>query len=225
MKMYKFNYQSLPFQSKTDVICIVPDDWLLKKLPNFGGWINYVNGQEQMDSVGLFVFVYCDAPVSDGLSRTIYLDVFSNGKKLFDKPATIHCCNIDEQDRDAEWCIEVLLLNHFFGCNELTRGAGNISLDIWDVINMMLTSSNYQFKFGIGDTPLDIIPEIFDPSACHDVKCAFAVLFCDNQKMRFNYLDEVINPLSAMDSEDAFVLFSDVAIEQDKMLVSILTGS
>ncbi len=223
--MYKFNYQLQPTPQKTDFNCIVPEDWLSKKLPNLGGWINYVNKHEQLNPFTSIIFEFRDAPVTDASSRTIYMDVSSDGIKLFDKPATIHCRNIDEQDWDAESCIEAVLLNHFFGCNELTRGAGNISLDIGDVINMMLTSSNYEFKYGIGDTPLDILPEIFDPSACHDVKCAFAVLFCNNQKMRFNYLDEVINPLSAMDSEDAFVLISDVAIEQDKMLISILTGS
>jgi hypothetical protein len=73
------------------------------------------------------------------LSRTIYLDIYHRNAtednpsvghtKIFAVPAKIHCCAIEDHDINDDWCIEVVLLNHFFGWNALSASTGNVYFD------------------------------------------------------------------------------------------------
>lgn len=228
--MYQFNYQNLVPEDKPIFSCIVPTNWLSRKLPTMGGDVVYVDKQSPIETLTDCVFEFSEQ-LQKGLSRTIYLDIYHRNAtednlsvehtKIFAAPAIIHCCAIEDHDVNDDWCNEVLLLNHFFGWNALTASVGNVYLDFADLISVMSKSSEFVFEFGIGETPTDILPGILDRLASIKAKCLFAMIFCKQQMMRLAYIREVSG---ALDSDDALLLLSDVAVDQEKMLISVLVG-
>lgn len=218
--MYQFNYQGLLPPDELFITCIVPTAWLTKNLPTMGGCVSYADGREQLTSCASMAFEFSDDGSTADSSRTIYLDIQSDGKRCFDKPVTIHCQNIKDSDVDNDWCIEVVLLNHLFGCNALSASMGNIYLDYADLIAVMQKSLDFDFKFGVGEIPSDILPGILG----HDAKSAFWMIFCNEKKMRMTYYKETMKAMHASYSEDALILLSDVAVDQEKMLISALVG-
>jgi hypothetical protein len=227
--MYQFKYQTTnpyDFYPPEELIftCIVPDNWLSKDLPTVGVCVNYTAKREQLVSCGSVVFEFSDVTSTDETARTIRLDILQDGVKCFQKPIEIHCPKVAPSELGDECCIEVLLLNHLFGCNAISAW---VAVDFADFIGIMEKSSTYYFQYGIGKTPSDILPDILEPAANRDVKCEFVMMFCDNQKMRLEYLREIMDAMSSSSTDesiDSLGLVCAVGVEQDEMLISVLVG-
>lgn len=224
--MYQFNYQYLIPEDKPFVTCIVPTGWLSKNLPTMGGSVTYADKRESISTCTYYVFEFTEKVQTSESFRSIGLniDTMKNGvsyAKLFEKPANIHCHAIEARDANNDWCIEVLLLNHCFGSHALSASMHNTYLDYGDVLTMMQMSSEFSFEFGIGNTPAEIHPGLLNHLPASRAKCSFVMLFCKQQMMRLAYIDETVE---AFDSDDSMILITDVAVDQDKMLISALVG-
>jgi hypothetical protein len=227
--MYQFKYQTTSvfgFYSPEELIftCIVPAYWLSMGLPTVDDCVNYAAKREQLVSCGPIVFEFSDVTSTDETTRTIRLDIFHDGVKCFEKPIEIHCSRVAKNELGDECCIEVLLLNHLFGYNAISAW---VAVDFADFIGIMEMSSTYYFRYGIGKTPSDILPDILAPLANKDVKCEFLMIFCDHLNMSLEYLEEarIALPSSSTDeSIGSLGLVCAVGVEQDEMLISVLVG-
>lgn len=229
--MYQFNYQNLAPEDKPLLFtCIVPSDWLLKNLPTMGGDVTYVDKCDKMDVYTDYVFEFTDAESIDKSSRTICMSLHhlksEKGSRmpvshtnLFEMPAKIHCRAIEDHDANNDWCIEVVLLNHFFGWLALSASMGNVYFDFTFLPPFLSESSEFNFEFGIGDVPGNILPGIIERLSPREAKFAFVMMFCKPPK-RLSYFREAMN---AFDIADV-LLFSDVAVNHDKTLISALVG-
>lgn len=232
--MYQFNYQFLYPECGPIFTCIVPAEWLQKSLPTMGGVVVYVDQRGQMNAYTDYVFEFSDEVQKDSSLRTICLDIHcrktTNGNnlsashsRLFATPAKIHCATIEEGNASNDWCVEVVLLNHFHGCNASSAITGASYLDFDDIITVMSMSSEFVFEFGIGDTPQDILPGILERLGTSEAKCAFGMLFGKSGAVRLTHLDEMVNGLSSIEG-DPLTIISDVGVDADKMLISVLVG-
>lgn len=232
--MYQFNYQDLCPEDEPTFTCIVPAEWLQKNLPTMGGVVVYVDQRGQMNAYTDYVFEFSDEVQTDSSSRTICLDIHhrkaTNGNnlsashsRLFATPAKIHCTTIEEGDASNDWCVEVVLLNHFYGCNASSAITGASYLDFADIITVMSKSSEFFFGFGIGESPQDILPGILERLGTSEAKCAFGMLFGKSGAVRLAHLREMGDWLSSLGS-DPLALISDAAVDADKMLLSVLVG-
>lgn len=220
--MYQYKYQGLQPAETPFFTCVVPAKWLQKKLPTMGGCVGYVGNREPLDVLAKDVLVYrfTDAASTTQSSRIVPVELLSDGKKLLDKPAKIHCQAIEVGSESDEWCVEVLLLNHFFGNCALTALFGNISLDHADIVTMLEMSSEFDFKYGVGETPSDILPTIL----IRDAKSCFGEIFCNQNKMRSAYLRELSTAMNQSCAEDGLSMATDIAVDQEQMLISVLSG-
>lgn len=228
---YKFKYQNLDSEEVPGIICIVPQAWLAKSLPVMGGAIAYVDTLDLNDTDAGCVFDFSEG-ISAGQTRTIVLDIHhrkwemgtgraSSLSKLCDAPVKIHCRALEDNDVNKDWCVEVVLLNHFFGSHAYSATMGNIYLDFGDVFIVMQSSSEFKFEFGIGDNPEDIISGILERVMPGVWKSVFLVMFGRSGEVRIADLDTAV---AAFDFDDTMRLISDVAVDQDKMLISVLLG-
>lgn len=222
--MYKFDYWQLLPEEKPLFTCVVPAEWLSKSLPTMGGCVDYVDKLDRLTSCAPVVYEFSDAEPKDESSRTLCLSILSDGRKLFAKPATIHCPQFAERDGDDDWCVEVALLNHFFAFNAPSASMGNVYLDYADFEALMQKSSDFEFKYAIGETPADILPGIMDSHARRSAKGIFGMMFCKPENMRLAYFNHAIEVMSGFDAEDGLLLFGDVGVDQEKMLISMLVG-
>lgn len=222
--MYKFNYPQLIPEENPSFTCVVPAGWPLKKLPTMGGIVNYVNTLDQLTACAPIVFEFSDAELKDESSRTVYLDLQSGGSKLFAKPAKIRFQPIAESEGGKEWCVEVALLNHLFGFNAPSALIGNVYLDYAYLQAVMQKSSDYEFRYGIGDNPLDILSGITGPCEPGSAKCAFGMMFCKPENMHLAHLEQAMGVTSELVANDGLVLFGDVGVDQEETLISMLIG-
>lgn len=228
--MYQFNYTGLSASDKPTITCIVPQDWLSKDLPIMGGEVIYLVKCVHIMTSSEFVFEFTEDAPADKLIRTISLNIMQANKdrkkpiiyrNIFEAPAKIHCRAIESHDASNEWCLEIVLLNHFFGCFALTASNNNVYMDFGDLLKVMSISSEYTFEFDIGDTPQDILPSMSNRLDYSKEKCSFAMIFCNESKMLMTYLKEVIKEIRTV--KESFLL-TDIAVDQDKMLISVLVG-
>jgi len=229
--MYKFNYQFLVPGDDPFFTCIVPTEWLSKNLPTMGGDVAYVSPQSQQEIRTDYIFEVSEGDAASQ-SRTIILEIHhkewtaetgqaATHTRLLAEPVTIHCRAIGDSEVNNDWCVEVLLLNHFFGSCALSASMGNHYLDYADVYTVMQMSPEFDFEFGIGAMPADILPGILERVMPTGYKSAFLMLSGKSGKVGLAHLDELAQ---AFDSDEASLLFSDVAVDQDKMLISVLLG-
>lgn len=212
--MYQYLYQDLLPEGAPLFSCIVPVEWLKKKLPTMGGCVNYAANREQLSVCAGHVYSFFDVKSTDKLTRIVSLEIHDQGVKKFDIPAKIYCPNFEEEN--DEWCTEIVLLNHFFG---FCIPAVNY-LDYSDVLAQLVMSSEFDFRYGIGDAPSDIFPGILPV----DAKSAFGVIFCNREKMKFSYLDDSVEAMEQACTEDGRALITDVGVNQGQMLISVLYG-
>lgn len=228
--MYQFNYHQCSDEDRTT--CIVPARWLEKPLPTMGGAIVYTdNNQKKMLAGRVFEFFELEL---DGLVSTVSLETYylkenadqqmpPTRDNYIDKPVKIHYRAADNHEAETDFSMEVVLLNHFFGAWNAESSWGNYFFDYADLMNMLPMSSEFIFEFGIGDTPADILPGIFERLSYNEAKCAFLMLYSDCQRFRLAYIDDTINAFSTS-FEGAKLLFGNAAVNQDKMLISALVG-
>lgn len=228
--MYQFNYTGLSVSDKPTITCIVPQDWLSKGLPTMGAEVIYLVKSVHIMTSSEFVFEFTEDAPTDKSIRTIGLNIMQADKghkkpityrNIFEVPAKIHCREIENPDASNDWCMEVVLLNHFFGCFALTASNNNVYLDFGDLLKVMSISPEYTFEFGIGDTPRDILPGMSKRLDYGNAKCSFAMIFCNESKMLMTYLKEVIKEIRTV--KESFLL-TDIAVDQEKMLISVLVG-
>jgi len=227
--MYQFNYQYLTPEDKPFVTCIVPEGWLSRNLPTMGGSVVYVDKRDPIRTCTYYVFEFTEKDQTSESFRLIGLniDTMKNGvsyAKLFDKPASIHCHAFDGHDANNDWCIEVVLLNHLFGSHALSASMQNTYLDYSDVLHIMQMSSEFNFEFGIGNVPADIILGLSNCLSNCKAKSTFVMLFCKQQMFRLAYIDEIVDQFDSVDSVDSSFLIADIAVDQDKILISVLAG-
>lgn len=233
--MYQFNYQHLIPEGKPFVTCIVPTDWLSRNLPTMGGSVTYADKRDPMSTYTHYVFEFTDLAQTGEPHRTICLDIHClkakksgqmpvNYTKLFDIPVQIHCRAIDDHDANNDWCIEVVLLNHFFGSHALSASMNNIYLDYADIETVMQMSSDFNFDFEVGDKPFDILYSIKERLSTREFSSIFGMMFCNERQMKLAHIVEATKAMAEYDSEDFRLIFSDVAVDQDKTLISLLIG-
>ncbi len=186
--MYKLNYQFL-FPSEAPIFtCIVPTAWLSKNLPTMGGDVVYVDSQSSQEIRTDYVFLFSEGGIAEQ-SRTIILDIHHKKwtaetgqtaihSRLLAAPVKIHCRAIGDREINNDWCVEVLLLNHFFGSCALSALMGNQYLSYSDVFDVMQMSSEFEFEFGIGEKPSDILPEILERAMPAQYKSVFFNAVC-----------------------------------------------
>lgn len=220
--MYQFKYQTINpfgFYPPVELIftCIVPTSWLAMDLPVMDGCVNYTNNRESLVSCGPVVFEFCEMTSTDETLRTIQLNILEEGVKCLERPVLIHCSNIAQGELGDECCIEVVLLNHLFGYNATSA---LVAIDFDDFKAIMKGSSDFDFKFAIGETPSDILPGTLD----HDAKSAFWMIFSNNIENRMAYYKETLKAMKISYSEEALLMLGDVEVDQEKMLISALVG-
>ncbi len=231
--MYKFNYQFLVPGDAPIFTCIVPTDWLSKNLPAMGGDVAYVSPQSQQEIRTDYIFELSEGDTASQ-SRTIILEIHHKEwtaetgqaaihSRLLAAPVKIHCRAIENYDinENRDWCIEVLLLNHFFGSCALSALMENQYLSYSDVFDVMQMSSEFEFEFGIGEKPSDIFPEILERAMPAEYKSVFIMLCAKSGGVRVADIEEA---LDTFDSFETTIIISDVAVDQDKMLISVLLG-
>lgn len=218
--MYRYKYQHLLPEDVPIFACIVPAAWLERKLPDMGGCVCYAASRESMSTIPQFTYRFADIESRDKSMRVISMEIWEDEKELFERPVRVYCPGIPAEFESDEWSPEVLLLNHLFGFCALTASMGNVYLDYSDVLTMLRMSEEFDFRYGIGESPVAIASEIL----VHDAKSGFGMIFCDEQKMRLAYLGELQDVLARSCVEDGAVLMTDIAVDQKKMLVSVLYG-
>lgn len=232
---YQFNYRGC-YQDEQIygdgvlTTCIVPTRWLKMTLPTFSGGVVYT---DNTDKTGLNCLVFEFAELeSNGMSRTISLQIYDlherdyhgNSKApvtYFEAPVKIHCRAIEFSD--ANWCIELVLINHFFGTLNAESCWGNYFFDYADFFSFITASPEFIFEFGIGDTPAEIVPKILERVACDKAGDVFLVLYCDQDLFRLAFNDEIIQSFQSAFDESS-VIFGCAGVTQDKMLISALVG-
>ena len=228
--MYQFNYQTLLPEDKPIITCIVPQEWLSKDLPTMGGVVMYVDKSVHIMASSEFVFEFSEVCTIEKSIRTVNLDILEANnkkfkaigyKKLLDAPATIRCRAIEGQDANNDWCIEIVLLNHLFGSFALTASFGNVYLDFADLLAVLSMSSEYDFEFGIGETPQVILPGILERMDYRKKKCSFGMMFGRGSKIWISHLKEMIRELHSL---EGVVIVTDIAVDQELMLISVLAG-
>lgn len=220
--MYQFKYTAnnpFGFYPPIELIftCIVPANWLSKDLPVMGGCVSYTSNHQSLDSSGPVVFEFEEMIATDETVRTIQLDIIHKGVKCFEKPVLIHCSNIAQDQSDDECSIEVVLLNHLLGYSAMSA---LVAIDFEDFMAIMKRSSEFNFKFGLGETPSDILPGIL----AQDARSAFGMIFGNNQEKRMAYYNETLKAMETIYSEETLLLLVEVEIDEEKMLISTLVG-
>lgn len=227
--MYQFNYQGIIPADKPLITCVVPAGWRAKNLPTMGGKVAYVDKTGSMERCADYVFEFSELSQASS-QRTICLDIHhrdmrddsssSAHVRIWKAPAKIYCRHIDVNDANNDWCIEVLLLNHFFGSCALTGAA---PLDLSDIKVTVGFSNEFNFEFGIGETLSDALSDIPEHAAFMDASSAFIMMFCRAEKMRVDSCYQTMDSVMAFYS-NATCIFGDVDVDQDKMLISVLVG-
>lgn len=220
--MYQFKYQTInPYGFYPPVeltfTCIVPTSWLAMDLPVMDGCVSYTNNRESLVSCGPVVFEFCEMTSTDETLRTIQLNILKEGVKCLERPALIHCSNIAQGELGDECCIEVVLLNHLFGYNATSA---LVAIDFDDFLAIMKRSSDFDFKFAIGETPSDILPSILDL----DAKSAFWTIFGNSKEIRMTCYRGTLKAMKTSYSEEALLLLGDVEVDHEMMLISALVG-
>lgn len=227
--MCQFNYQFLDPEVTPFITCVVPSTWLSENLPTMGGGVIYVD-QLSQEVHTHYIFEFSEVASLKGL-RTIILDIrhkkwklisrsYGDHKKLSDSPIKIYSSNAGEKDGDIDSFINVLL-NHLVGSLAMSAITGSQYLDFADVDTVFQMSSEFDFVFGLGDQPSDILPAMFERTLPSKHKCAFLKLFARQGNLRVSHLNDAIG---AFDPTESMILVSDVAVDQDKMLISALLG-
>ena len=232
---YQFNYRSCYQDEKCYgdgvlTTCIVPTRWLSMKLPTFAGGVVYT---DNTDKTGLNCLVFEFAELEfNGLSRVISLQIYDLHKLDYHgnpkepvtylaAPVKIHCRAFGFFE--ANWCIEVVLLNHFFSALNAESCCGDYCFDYADFFDVITASDEFLFEFGIGETPAEIMPDILQFFAGCKVSNVFVVLYCDTHLFRLAFADEIKQSLqSAFD--ESLVILGCAGVEQNKMLISALVG-
>lgn len=218
--MYRYKYQQTMPEEMSIFSCIVPDGWLQKALPDMDGCVNYAASRGQLSSIAKYLYRFEDIESKDKSVRIVSLEMWEDGKELFERPVRIYSPCIAAEFESDEWGIEVLLLNHLFGFCALTASIGNVYLDYSDVLAVLKMSSEFDFRYGIGDSPAAVSSEIL----AHDAKSGFGMIFCDGHKMRLAYLDDLVEVMTRSCADNGMVVITDIAVEQEQMLISVLYG-
>lgn len=232
---YRFDYEqclrdAFPDDPTFTTTCIVPSAWLKMALPTFGGSVVYTDKTDKSDLSGL-VFEFAEMETDD-LARTVSLQIYTledlpvqgrlvEPEAYFAHPVKIHCRDFVVADND--WCIQIVLVNHFLGPLHAVSSWGNCFFDFFDLCQVLKGSSEFIFEFGIGRMPVEIVPDILERAACSDAGDVFLMFYCNQDLFRLAYLDEIMGSVQAI-FETSTVIFGNAAVKQDRMLISALVG-
>jgi hypothetical protein len=217
--MYQFKYQAdvfeIPGVELPIFTCIVPANWHSLDLPTHGGRVSYYSSGEQPAVCGYALFEFSEIASSDKSLRKFSLDILSDGDKCFENPIVIHAQN-------SAQC-EVVLLNHFLG---FVSPSAWVAVDIADLISLLKMSSTYYFKYGVGSSPADILPDLFGTETYRDVRCEYLMVFGDNQHLTLEHLHEAMTAMASRDADkgDGICMACMAGVEQDEMLISTVVG-
>ncbi|MDD4930191.1 MAG: hypothetical protein PHP85_13065 [Gallionella sp.] len=223
---YQFNYQKLVQLDTPHVTCLVPSDWLSKNLPTMGGAVIYLDERRNEDAITDYLFEFSEYPQEQSL-RIIHMKIYT--KKLLgsnsdagytglpDLSIKIHCQIAD--DAGSDWHSEVILLNHLFCLYALSAFKNYFYIGIYELVTFLTGYAELSFKFGIGDSPAQILSGMTDETMLRDSILAFVVIF-SNENMRITYLEE----LAVLKGEETFLIITDALVNQDRMAISLLTG-
>lgn len=223
--MYQYDFAEIISEELPMFTCVVPTEWLAKKLPTMGGNIIYIDKLEPSLLQTSFVFEFTHPTSDSTLPWSICLALFSikDGvlNRRLENPIKISC-DVAIVSPTADWCIEVALLCHFFGTSALSAILDNQYLDFSDVLLILATSTEFDFLFCVGDIPSDMMATMLARTDIKKIKSAFPMLFCHRKQIRRQFLEDLVAPF---DEEcDALILISDVAVNQEKKLISALIG-
>lgn len=250
---YRFDYVSSMktlYGCMSITTCIVPTRWLGMALPTFDGSVVYTDriDRAEMDRLTYMVFRFTELDF-DSVIHTITLDIchLEEGTDkqplfcgdYFDAPITIHPRVIEFTD--ANWCIEVVLLNHLLAPWNSASVYEFCYYNIDDLLSALSVCTDFVFEFGIGNTPEDIIPPVLERLAGCEPQCITLTMFANNQSICEHSVtlpyctDMIVSKFSnfAWDSygEDqevpeyaALPVFGDVGVKHEKMLISVLVG-
>lgn len=232
--MYQFDYEEFvgdlyPEVPQQKTTCIVPSRWLGMGLPTFGGAVVYTDNPKK-DGLSYFVFEFSELEFNE-LGRTVSLQIYAPEhtsdhemsvkiEPIFEQPIKVYCRDLVVSDEN--WCIEIVLVNHFLGTLKAASNWGNCFVDLSDIHQILESSSEFVFEFGIGDTLAEIVPNILD-RVSGEPGNVFLMFYCNSQKFRLSLLDEVHEMIDSS-FEDATVLIGNAAVKLDKILISVLVG-
>ncbi len=250
---YRFDYVSSMqtlYGGMSITTCIVPTRWLDMALPTFDGSVVYTDkiNRAEMDRQTDMVFRFTELDF-DSVIHKITLDIchLEEGTDeeplfrgdYFDAPITIHPRVIEFTD--ANWCIEVVLLNHLLAPWNATSVYEFCYYNIDDFLSALSVCTDFVFEFGIGNTPEDIIPPVLERLDGCEPQCITLTMFANNQSIcehsvTLTYCtDMIVSKFSnfAWDSYGvdqevpeyaALPVFGDVGVKHEKMLISVLVG-
>lgn len=224
--MFKFKYQTEnPYDfyppKELAFTCFVPAGWLSMDLPTVQGCVNYATHREELVECGPNILEFSEVTSSDAESKIISLDIFNKGTRCFEKPAVINCSNVVRSELGVDVRIELALLNHLMGWSAISSW---FSVDMDDFIEVMKSSTTYDFRYGIGKTPSYILPALLDREIDKEVRSEFFMIFGANQKMRLKDLEGAVDEMFASSAEDSLKLVGAAGVEEDEMLISVLLG-
>ncbi|MDH2915849.1 MAG: hypothetical protein PXX77_03135 [Gallionella sp.] len=226
---FQFSYQHIVPTDIPYFTCIVPTSWLSKNLPEMGGAVSYTDRRDT-GAVRTDYFVEFIHPVMEGNSpASISLDILrwndeqERYSSCFEAPLEIHCGAATHSSVSIEGGVEAALLHHLFGHLALSATLHNIHLDMADIIATLSLSRKYEFALAVGEMPAEIMPKLQDRSGLRLEKSgsAFLMLFCNDNNIRLEYLSALSD---AFEGGDSSYIYTDVAVEQDMMLISALIG-
>lgn len=225
---FQFSYQHVVPTDTPRFTCVVPTSWLCKKLPEMGGAVNYTDRRDAGRARTDYLVEFID-PVMDGSLASISLDIHRWGDEqgeyssCFEAPVKIHCGSAIHSDTSIEGGVEAVLLHHLFGHQALTASMGNVNLDMADIIATLSLSRKFEFALAAGETPAEIMPKLQDGIGLRFEKSgsSFLMLFCNDNNIRLEYLSALGDAFKGGDSS---YICTDVAVEQDMMLISALIG-
>lgn len=226
---FQFGYQHVVPTDIPNFTCVVPTSWLSRNLPEMGGIVNYTDRRDtgNIRTDYLVEFIH---PVMEGISPAlISLQILrwsveqEHYSSCFETPLEIHCGAATHSGVGIEDGVETALLHHLFGHLALSATLHNIHLDMSDIVATLSLSRKYEFALSTGETPAEIMPKLQDALGLRLEKSgsAFLMLFCNDNNIRLECLSALSDAFKG--GHSSFV-FTDVAVEQDMMLISALIG-
>ena len=223
---FQFSYQHIVPTDTPRFTCVVPTSWLCRNLPEMGGAVNYTDRRDTGNVRTDYLVEFID-PVMEGSLASIGLDMHrwddeqGGYSSRFEAPVKIHCGSAIHSDTSVEGGVEAALLHHLFGHQALTASLGNVNLDMANIVDTLSLSSKYEFSLAVGDTVPEILPKLQGEINLVQSGSAFLMLFCNDNNIRLEYLSALGDAFKGGDSS---YIYTDVAVDQDMMLISGLIG-
>lgn len=211
-----FSYHLAPqnFDYEITVSFIVPEAWLPKALPDLNGTVEYGTRHRPPSQSEMFLFAIDEVSRETSAAKTFQLSLRDKGKPLLNSPILIHLPSDDAQLPDAE----IVLLNHILSAFMISASMGNNYLDFSDVIEFFKKSPEFELRVGASRSLPALLPIVSKENASF----AFAVLYSNPKNMQLSNLVDLSRHLADFGRNDGLVLLTDVAVEQNLMLLSVM---